>query len=158
MPEGLLTIFKFLFLAVLYLFLYRVVRVIYVELKHPVSVAAPGGAAAAPPVASARSDRAKRGGGPTLEIIEPASRAGERFPVDDELSVGRAGGCGVVLVEDTFVSQVHARVFRRGRQMYVEDLGSRNGTFVDGERITEPTRINRGTRVQFGQTVTEVAR
>ena len=40
----------------------------------------------------------------------------------DELTVGRGGGCGIVL-DDTFVSQVHARVFRRDGDVYVEDLG-----------------------------------
>ena len=40
-----------------------------------------------------------------------------------------------MLGDDTFVSQVHARVFRRDGDVYVEDLGSRNGTFVNGEPI-----------------------
>ena len=57
----------------------------------------------------------------------------------------------MVLDDDTFVSQVHARLFRRGRETYVEDLGSTNGTFVNGERITEVTRVCTGaTPVQFG--------
>ena len=74
------------------------------------------------------------------------------------MTVGRAPGCGVVLDEDTFVSQVHARLFRRGRETYVEDLGSTNGTFVNGERIDEVTRLRRGDQVQFGSTVTEITR
>jgi pSer/pThr/pTyr-binding forkhead associated (FHA) protein len=76
----------------------------------------------------------------------------------DELTVGRGGGCGVVLPDDTFISTVHARLFRRGTELFVEDLASRNGTFVNGEAVTSPTRLRRGDRVQFGQTVGEVVR
>ena len=76
----------------------------------------------------------------------------------DEITVGRAPGCGVVLEDDTFVSQVHARLFRRGRETYVEDLGSTNGTLVNGERIAEVTRLRRGDQVQFGNTLAEITK
>jgi pSer/pThr/pTyr-binding forkhead associated (FHA) protein len=80
------------------------------------------------------------------------------YALDDEVTVGRAPGCGIVLEEDTFVSQVHARVFRRGRETYVEDLGSTNGTLVNGVRIDDVTRLSRGDQVQFGNTLTEIVR
>jgi len=64
----------------------------------------------------------------------------------------------VFLNNDTFVSQVHARLFRRGRETYVEDLGSTNGTLVNGERISEVTRLRRGDQVQFGSTLAEITR
>jgi hypothetical protein len=156
--EGLLTILKFCFLALVYLFLARVVFVVARELKAakvPVVLPEPvpvGGPAPAP-----KKERRGRGGA-QLQIVEPVARAGEVFPLDDEVTVGRAAGCGVVLTEDTFVSQVHSRVYRRGGDSYVEDLGSTNGTYVNGERIVEPTRLRRGDRVQFGQTVAEVIR
>jgi pSer/pThr/pTyr-binding forkhead associated (FHA) protein len=63
-----------------------------------------------------------------------------------------------VLTADQFVSTVHARVFRRGDDVFVEDLGSRNGTFVNGERISATTKIRRGDRVQFGETIAEMSR
>ena len=105
-----------------------------------------------------REARAKERSGPALYLLEPAGRNGESYPLTEEVSVGRAPGCGVVLDDDTFVSQVHARLFRRGRETYVEDLGSTNGTFVNGERISEVTRLRRGDRVQFGNTVAEITR
>ena len=160
MSEGLLTVLKFCFLALLYLFLFRVVRIVRLELK-PVKAAMPAEAVAAAPVA-APSKREKRERkertGPALYLLEPVGRNGESYPLTDEVSVGRAPGCGVVLDDDTFVSQVHARLFRRGRETYVEDLGSTNGTFVNGERISEVTRLRRGDRVQFGSTVAEITR
>ena len=45
--------------------------------------------------------------------------------------MGRAAGCHIALPDDTFVSQLHARVFERSGQVYVEDLGSTNGTYVN---------------------------
>ena len=77
-------------------------------------------------------------------IVEPASRAGEAFSLGEELSVGRGAGCAVVLADDTFVSTVHARIFMRGSDPYVEDLGSTNGTLLNGETVVEPIRLRPG--------------
>ncbi|HEV2310690.1 MAG TPA: FHA domain-containing protein, partial [Acidimicrobiia bacterium] len=93
-----------------------------------------------------------------LQILEPAAHEGELYPLGEEITVGRGGGCGIVLPDDHFVSTVHARVFRRGDEVYVEDLGSRNGTFVNGSPVASPIRLRRGDRVQFGETVAEVVR
>jgi pSer/pThr/pTyr-binding forkhead associated (FHA) protein len=79
------------------------------------------------------------------------------YPVADEMTVGRAAGCGVAL-EDVTVSQLHARVFRRDGQLWVEDLGSTNGTFVNRKRVGAPVTLRRGDRLQVGSTVLEVSR
>jgi pSer/pThr/pTyr-binding forkhead associated (FHA) protein len=156
-PESVLTILKFCFLALLYLFLFRVVRVVVLEMRAP----APTPIDAVPPPATAPATRtaSTRGRGPTrLRIVDPAARRGETFPLGDEITVGRGGGCGIVLGDDTFVSQVHARLYRRDGDAFVEDLGSRNGTFVNGEPIGGATRLRRGDQVQFGSTVAEALR
>ena len=57
--------------------------------------------------------------------------------------MGRAAGCGVH-VEDAYTSNLHARVFRRDGAVWVEDLGSTNGTWVNAEKIDAPTRLGRG--------------
>lgn len=156
MSESLLTVLKFCFLALVYLFLWRVVRVVVRELKaDKLTVAAPP--PPPPAVASIPSD-GKGSRALLLEVLAPPARRGERFTLDDELTVGRAAGCGIVLGDDTFVSQVHARLYRTGRDLYVEDLGSTNGTLVNDAAISAPTRVRRGDRVQFGQTVVEVTR
>jgi hypothetical protein len=154
-PESVLTILKFCFLALLYLFLFRVVRVVVLELRAP-----PPESAAAPEVAPAKvKEQSTRGRGPSrLRIVEPANRKGETFPLGEELTVGRGGGCGIVLGDDGFVSQVHARLYRRNGDVYLEDLGSRNGTYLNGELLSGATRVRRGDQVQFGQTVTEALR
>ena len=69
--------------------------------------------------------------------------------------MGRAGGCQITL-DDTFVSQLHARVFRREGQLYVEDLGSTNGTFLNRKKVTAPIAIRKGDRLQIGKTVMEL--
>jgi pSer/pThr/pTyr-binding forkhead associated (FHA) protein len=160
-PESVLTILKFCFLALLYLFLYRVVRVVVKEMRAPQAVPpAPIAAApAAPAVTPARPAKAGRGRGPAqLRILEPVARQGERYALADELTVGRGGGCSIVLADDSFVSTVHARIFRRDGDVLVEDLGSRNGTLLNGQPLTHATPLRRGDRVQFGHTITEAVR
>jgi len=146
-PESVLTILKFCFLALLYLFLFRVVQIVARELRAPATEEAADG----------RRGRKGRKG-VRLQILEPAAHEGELYPLGEELTVGRGGGCGIVLPDDHFVSTVHARVFRRGDEVFVEDLGSRNGTFVNGAPVASPIRLRRGDRVQFGETVAEVVR
>jgi pSer/pThr/pTyr-binding forkhead associated (FHA) protein len=156
---GVLTVLEYCFLALVYLFLFRVVRTVFAELRPgriQVPMAAP---VDAPPAAAASAPRrGERGKRWELVIVEPAARSGESFTVLEELTVGRGAGCAVVLTDDTFVSQVHARIFTRGGDVYVEDLGSTNGSLLNGETIVEPVRLRRGDRVQFGRTVMELAR
>ena len=159
MPEPVLTVLKFCFLALVYLFLFRIVRTVLAELR-PSKIPVP--AALVPdsvlPTAPAAGRRERGGRQWELVIVAPPERVGETYAVDQELTVGRGAGCAVVLRDDTFVSQVHARVFTRGSDPYVEDLGSTNGTLLNGEALLEPTRLRRGDRVQFGETVMELVR
>ena len=147
MPESVLTVLKFCFLALLYLFLFRVVQVVVRELRAP----------EADEPADGRRDRKTRKG-VRLRILEPQEHEGELYQLGEEITVGRGGGCSIVLPDDHYVSTLHARVFRRGDEVLVEDLGSRNGTYLNGSPVTSATRLRRGDRVQFGQTVAEVVR
>ncbi len=158
MPEGLLTILRLCLLALLYLFLWRVLRVITLELRVERLAVPPVGTGSPPPARArpATTDR-RRGGGGRVVVVEPSARAGEAFALGEEETIGRAPGCGIRL-DDTYVSQVHARLYRRDRRLFVEDLGSTNGTFVNGTRIGGPVRLRRGDRLQVGGTVLEVDR
>jgi pSer/pThr/pTyr-binding forkhead associated (FHA) protein len=70
--------------------------------------------------------------------------------------VGRAVGCGVALPDDTFVSQLHARVFRRDGDLFVEDLGSTNGTYLNRKKVTAAIALRHGDQLQIGKTTLEV--
>lgn len=155
MPDSLLAILKLLFLALLYLFFFRVLHAVWAELKpQPASSAAATGPRAP---ASAR-----RGGATTaatsLKVVEPASAKGTTFAIGDEITVGRAAGCGIALTADSTVSQLHARLFRKEGRLYVEDLGSTNGTFVNGRKVSRPTELRGRDRLQVGATVMELAK
>lgn len=71
--------------------------------------------------------------------------------------LGRAPSCTVPL-QDDYSSSRHARIYPHEGAWWVEDLGSTNGTFVDGERIDAPTVLNPGKAVRIGQTVLELQR
>ena len=66
------------------------------------------------------------------------------------------GGGRRVVVDDTFVSQIHARVFAREGQYLVEDLGSTNGTYLNRKKVSGPMVMQRGDRLQVGNTVLEL--
>ena len=153
MPEPLLTILKFCFLAILYLFFFRVLRAVWAEVKGPAAIAT----ASAPSPRATRSPLASHKPPGKLKVLEPAERRGRTYDLGDELTVGRAGGCQVALDDDNYVSQLHARVFRRDGQFYVEDLGSTNGTYVNRKKVTAPIAIRRGDRLQVGKTVMELS-
>jgi pSer/pThr/pTyr-binding forkhead associated (FHA) protein len=93
-----------------------------------------------------------------LRVMEPAERAGQTFDLDDELTIGRSPGCGVPTPEDIYTSTLHARLFRHNDQLWVEDLGSTNGTYVNSEKISQALRLGKGDVLQVGSTVFEVMR
>ncbi|MCU1459077.1 MAG: hypothetical protein JWL73_3169 [Actinomycetia bacterium] len=160
--QGLLTVLKFCFLALLYLFLVLVVRVVLRELRASAISAhlvEPIAAPVPPPPAPdpGRGSRRERRGGLRLQFHEPTGGP-DVVALGDEMTIGRAAGCGIVLDHDTFISQVHARIFQQGSDTFLEDLGSTNGTFVNGDRLDAPIRLRRGDRVQFGNTLADVVR
>jgi pSer/pThr/pTyr-binding forkhead associated (FHA) protein len=152
--DGVLTILKFCLLALLYLFLARVVWTVGSELRGAPVSAAPVPTPAPPrKSASAKTRRSWR-----LVIVEPPAASGRVFEVNGELTIGRAAGCSVSIPDDTFVSNMHARVYERDGDVYIEDLGSTNGTLVNGAPLAAATKLRKGDRIQAGQTVLETTR
>ena len=150
MSSALLTFLKYIFLAALYLFFLRVLRAVWSELRDPEPAAAGAGGAAAPmpsPAPLPRPAPIAR-----LVVLDPPDRAGQEYPLGEEITIGRAAGCAVTLPNDTFVSQLHARVFHRETEYFVEDLGSTNGTFLNGQKVGAPVALRVGDRLQIGNT------
>jgi hypothetical protein len=152
MSESVLTVLKFCLLAFLYLFLMRVVWVVVRELRGtPAPAPAPAPVAAAPPPRARRKTW-------RFVVEKPEKEKGHAYDIDGEITIGRGGGCTVPLTFDTFASQVHARAYDRDGKLWLEDLGSTNGTFVNGKQVREPVMLRRGDRVQIGETVLEADR
>jgi pSer/pThr/pTyr-binding forkhead associated (FHA) protein len=150
-PALVLQILKYAFLAILYVFVWRSVRAIYQELRPATARSAPRAAAA-----SARSSPRKVKKAPhKAVVIEGDSHRGATFDLGDELVLGRGPKCQVVL-DDSYVSQMHARLFAKGDVYMVEDLGSTNGTYLNRRKVTTPTELRRGDQVKIGKTVLEM--
>ncbi len=153
MPAALLSFLTVCCVLLLYLFLYRVVRAVWAELAPPAAIPAGGAAAAGAAPTPGRFRRNRNGS--RLVVLEPKDRRGQSYELVDELTVGRAPGCAILL-DDGYTSALHARIFLRDGRRLVEDLGSTNGTFLNAARVDSASVIRRGDRVKIGVTVLEV--
>lgn len=144
--EALLAL-KLAFLVLLYLFIWRIVRSASRDVRSPQEsvILRPGEAAGLAPAPRARA---------RLVVVEsPVLRPGEAIPLDStSLTLGRSRANDVRLDGDEYVSARHARVEARLDGVWVEDLGSTNGTFVNGGRVTSARRLDDGDVVRVGQT------
>ncbi len=157
--QNLLRALEVLVVALIWLFFFRVIRAVWVQVRPPAARALRPrswrqGSGAGPRQAAERRNRA---GKLHLKVIEPPEGFGQTFEVGEEVTLGRAAGCGV-RVEDSYTSSLHARLFRRNGSLWVEDLGSTNGTWVNAERIATPAKLGKGDLLQVGGTVFEVSR
>jgi phosphatidylserine decarboxylase len=146
--EALLAL-KIAFIVLLYLFIWRIVRSASRDFRatppQESAIISPADAeiAGVPRVRSAR----------LVVLKSPALAVGEEVPVDSmPVGVGRGGQNEVPLDGDEFASAEHARFESRRDGLWVEDVGSTNGTFVNGARVTTPRRLSRGDIVRVGQT------
>src|SRR5579884_1572860 len=153
---NLLRVLEVFLVALVWLFFFRVIRAVWVEVRPPKARLAVGDVQVGlPQQAPPRKERSRgrgRRGTLRLTVVEPEAQRGESFELADELTVGRAAGCGV-RVEDAYTSNIHARLYRRDGSLWLEDLGSTNGTWVNGERVDGATRLSRGDVLQVGATV-----
>jgi hypothetical protein len=145
---------KFGFLAVLYLFLLWVSRSSLRDLsQHDDSSVV---MESDEPVALPRRERPgpdlRAGVDPRLEVVAAMGLdPGTAFEIGDSATMGRADGSDIP-VDDPFASSVHARIFPRGQFMYIEDMGSTNGTYLNGRRLRSAERLKVGDTVRIGET------
>jgi hypothetical protein len=86
-------------------------------------------------------------------IIHEGEKAGQRWTIrEDELIIGRGGECGLVLPERQ-VSREHIRIYRDGNTYYLEDLDSKNGTWVNGKQLKGTTTLKDGDEIQIALAV-----
>jgi hypothetical protein len=143
------------FLVVLYLFLAWVVRSSVRDLRRSDEELVPRGQVAGadgePPAGSDGRD-VRPGVAPRLEVVAAMGHdPGSAIDVGDGAMLGRSNGADIH-VDDPFASSAHARIFQRGQAMFIEDMGSTNGTFLNGRQIRRPEQLNVADTVRIGDT------
>lgn len=147
MPEIVYVTLRFAFLGLLYTFVFLVARLVYRELKP---------APARQPAAQRRHERMGRK--PTLVAFDARGRKTRLNAfIGDQVILGRGSDCGITL-KDEFASNQHAKIYQAEGRYYVEDLGTTNGTYINGRRINYPTELRSGDSIKIGRTVMEFRR
>lgn len=89
---------------------------------------------------------------PAQIIVEEGTNSGQRITLRPITAVGRAE-TNHLIIDDPFASTNHAMILWREDLWWLEDLESHNGTFVNGERITQPVPLTAGDRIRIGETL-----
>jgi hypothetical protein len=146
--EEALLVLKVAFLVLLYLFIWRIVRSAARDVTMPQEsfVLAPGsvpGLGEEPYVEAGR----------LIVLKSPALGEGEEWELNSSpLTMGRGSQNDVQLDRDEFASSTHARIEPRRDGVWVEDIGSTNGTYLNGIRLTKPKRLTPGDILRVGET------
>ncbi len=161
-----LTLIRLAFLAVLWLFVIAAVGVVRTDLFGPALSArkqrrqAKAQQQRAPRAKPARAPRPARAGrgAPHVLLVTAGTLAGTSIGLSDQqITIGRANDATLVLADD-YASSRHARLFPQDGQWIVEDLGSTNGTYLDRQKVTQPTPVPAGVPIRIGKTVLELRR
>jgi hypothetical protein len=147
--DEVLLVLKIAFLVLLYMFIWRIVRTASRDLRLPQEsfVLAPSAGAGrhAPPP-----------GPPTghLVVVQSADlESGEDFQLNSaQLTIGRGNQNDIAIATDEYASARHARFEPRQDGVWVQDLGSTNGTYLNGTRLDRPRRLTPGDIVRIGET------
>jgi FHA domain len=149
--EELLLILKIAFIVLLYLFIWRIVRTASRDLRMPQEsfILAPSQAG---DLAQLR-EPGPWGGGRLVVVRSPTLEAGEERVLDSApLTLGRGSQNDIALDGDDYASAKHARVEPRRDGVWVEDIGSTNGTFLNGIKLTRARKLTPGDVVRVGET------
>jgi hypothetical protein len=140
-----IVILRYIFLLLLYFFLWRVLRLIYRDLHsvaHPYYGEAKSG-----------RDPTRKGGCQLMVVAAPKKsliKKGKSFSLSERITIGREPGNGIAIPEP-YVSARHAVIYQSGGSYWVEDLGSTNGTYVNGLPVKEPTLLTSGDDIYVGK-------
>jgi pSer/pThr/pTyr-binding forkhead associated (FHA) protein len=154
-----LLLIRLAFLAILWLFVIAAVGVVRTDMFGS---SGSGRKAGRQPKAQ-RPGRPPRGGRngrgePQRLLVTSGALAGTSLGLtDQQITVGRANDATLVLNDD-YASSRHARLFPQDGQWIVEDLGSTNGTYLDRQKVTQPTPVPVGVPIRIGKTVLELRR
>lgn len=136
MTVAVLSALKLVFVAFLFIFVWQVAKAVAGHL---------GGFEA----------RSRSTSGKEVVFVKSETQAGLDFRVNGAVVVGRSAQADVLL-DDPYASEFHMRFTPDGDRLILHDLGSTNGTYVNGRRVGTTVTLNRGDAVQVGKTVMEV--
>jgi pSer/pThr/pTyr-binding forkhead associated (FHA) protein len=149
-----LLVLKIAFLVLLYLFVFRVIRSASRGDRR-----APSSQDSMILTPEAAAEAGLRRGTPARRSVRlvvqrsPSLSAGDEFPLNSApVTVGRGGQNDLVLGGDEFASARHARIEVRGDGVWVQDLDSTNGTYVNGSRVAGAQRLGGGDVLRVGET------
>jgi hypothetical protein len=146
--DEVLLILKVAFLVLLYVFIWRIVRTASRDLRLPQEsfVLAPSGSGLPTSRPSLHSGR--------LVVVSSSDLSeGADFELNSaQLTIGRGNQNDIAIATDEYASARHARFEPRQDGVWVQDLGSTNGTYLNGTRLERPRRLSRGDVVRVGET------
>jgi pSer/pThr/pTyr-binding forkhead associated (FHA) protein len=150
--EETLLVLKVAFLVLLYLFIWRIVRAAARDVRSSQEsmILSPQQAQSLGLVSSPNASPPR---GRLVVLQSSVLDEGAEYELDAaQVTVGRGGNNDLALVDDEFASARHARIEPRRDGVYVEDVGSTNGTFVNGIRLARERRLAPGDVVRIGET------
>lgn len=137
---GISTILKFVILAIIYIIIFRIIGIMYIDLKK-------------------RDEYYHEDLGLALEVLDAPDNfnisRGSVFPIGDSITIGRKED-NTIQINDPFVSNYHARIIYDDDFLYLKDLESTNGTFLNGQRVTRITKISQGDIIEIGRVTFKV--
>lgn len=135
--------FTLLFIVILYVIIYYALKIMYKDVKN-------GGKKRKP---------ARTSGSYGLEIINSGNgrdlKEGSIIPIRSDLSIGRKDNNSIIL-SDQHVSGNHAKIVVRNNGLFLEDLNSTNGTYLNGKKISSRIKLSNKDEIQIGTAVFKI--
>lgn len=127
-------IFKYIFIVIIYLFIFSIIRLIYLDIKGMDSIF---------------TDHKVY-----LKLINKKDslpfKIEEYYSIEEEISLGRKGDNDII-IRDPYISKDHFQIIEDENEYYLEDLNSANGTYLNGDKIADVVRLKNGDIVKAGQ-------
>lgn len=127
-------VFKYLFIIIIYLFMFSIIRLIYLDIKG-----------------MGLSTYVKD---TYLKLINQKDtlpfKIKEVYSLEEDVTIGRSNK-NTIMIKDPYISKNHLSIVKDEGEYFLEDLNSANGTFVNGDRIMDVVRLNNGDTIRLGQ-------
>ena len=131
-------LFSFAFIIIIYMFIIKIIQMVYLDIDT-----------------MSRKKSSDETTGTYLKLINLRRMldfyVSESYPISRDVCIGRDSKCGIS-IDDPFMSQRHAEIIVRDGVCYISDMGSTNGTFINGNELSgEPLELLNGDKLQVGQ-------